>query len=1135
MVIQKMSQEQLLSFEPMLEMATPDLYRRNIFRVLGVPVHASARDVHRIQRRREMTLRLGGNGSETHNGPLGLVPSPSEDEVREALERLSRPVDRVLNELFWFWPTNGDASKDEALKALDSGDVSRALEVWNQLEPTSRAGQIATHNVAVLHHLQALDSEAGFANKRIKMGGHLDEAWSLGVSRWKDVLEGDGFWDAVRDRVRDLGDRLVGEDFVRQARGSLPSALLLINARLASEAAERGEAATARRHLKLIRQCEFGSGLADNVLREAVKPYRNRLRNVVDKAKASWTDKPQQGDQYVRHLHEEAKGILATLEALLPEDDGSLNGLYDMVADAMLDGQIAFGNKTNNWQQSIHLLKMAQGLARGDIIKDRLVENIEILQKNAEEGNDWYSPSYWSLPSDVVSSLEEAHDKARAGDYEGALRLLLVLDSKLGSPLRRCVAFTLSQRAWQITNQAIGEFNKPTARMQMFLDTIQRLGSISIPHPEMYDWQLPPCPCCGRRSYTRWVNGQFQEQKFWMCDTCSSINDGEREKRKETLASRLSLALEHILLATEVDREDAGTRRDLDSLRKIASNVDVSLPTTKSLKSSLGERKNRGVETELNSGADLGTCHFCGTEAAHESCMITVPMCGALEEIRLLFGIGYEYQYGQVRVPRCRRCRDEQRDLPWRIERWHEERLAVCDEEQFPKEAEAVEATRKAAETAAAEVARLERELARTEQQAREEAEEVGTKCERCQSKEEWRNGLCHRCDRKILRVDGWSYGLILISLLPSVALLLLQAEFGMVTPLAEQLAWELGWTVNQAGGLIILLAGATSLGIALLTSTIVYVLHSRRVRAFTKRRLAYIEQRRARVYEVARERVRTARMAFESTKQAHEWPRRQHEAAKNALRAAQDAALAAYDQTYPRPTLSPGVRPESDFLQFPRIKDLVHDGWGFGNTIGNNGAAPARSPVDVVGLVSREPSLTKPKVVVPCPYCERKQRIPDEDEIIRVSCLCGKQFRCSQGRVLDSSEPSPVPQSRSREDVNGIPGSTSGRPSATRQHILQTVRKHRGEDMVTCPICATSVKCKNLLRHYDKNHPGAEAENLAPETPASPVPQSGGAPGRKSHMKVKVRVGDECPHGHGPLKMWDGKPRCWKCGYPAT
>ncbi len=23
------------------------------------------------------------------------------------------------------------------------------------------------------------------------------------------------------------------------------------------------------------------------------------------------------------------------------------------------------------------------------------------------------------------------------------------------------------------------------------------------------------------------------------------------------------------------------------------------------------------------------------------------------------------------------------------------------------------------------------------------------------------------------------------------------------------------------------------------------------------------------------------------------------------------------------------------------------------------------------------------------------------------------------------------------------------------------------------------------------------------------------------------------CPHGHGPLKIWDGKPRCWTCGWP--
>lgn len=31
-----------------------------------------------------------------------------------------------------------------------------------------------------------------------------------------------------------------------------------------------------------------------------------------------------------------------------------------------------------------------------------------------------------------------------------------------------------------------------------------------------------------------------------------------------------------------------------------------------------------------------------------------------------------------------------------------------------------------------------------------------------------------------------------------------------------------------------------------------------------------------------------------------------------------------------------------------------------------------------------------------------------------------------------------------------------------------------------------------------------------------------------QGYSKTKM----ECPAGHGPLKLWNGKPRCWKCGF---
>jgi hypothetical protein len=40
-------------------------------------------------------------------------------------------------------------------------------------------------------------------------------------------------------------------------------------------------------------------------------------------------------------------------------------------------------------------------------------------------------------------------------------------------------------------------------------------------------------------------------------------------------------------------------------------------------------------------------------------------------------------------------------------------------------------------------------------------------------------------------------------------------------------------------------------------------------------------------------------------------------------------------------------------------------------------------------------------------------------------------------------------------------------------------------------------------------------------------VPQIGSEPVRSPIE------GECCPEGHGPLRLWEGTPRCWTCGWP--
>ena len=190
-------------FEPLLELATPDLYRRNSFRVLGLRVDAPLREIQRTQQRRLMQERLGIDSGDSPTRSLSLS-SVSAEEQRRAVERLARPVDRFLDELFWFWPLGPE---DRALEALDQGELRQAGRIWEDSLQGPQRGR-SLHNLAVLYHCQALDADGGpLPDEFSKKVHELAPFWEPAFRSWQSVLEEDGFWHNLRDRAVSSDDR----------------------------------------------------------------------------------------------------------------------------------------------------------------------------------------------------------------------------------------------------------------------------------------------------------------------------------------------------------------------------------------------------------------------------------------------------------------------------------------------------------------------------------------------------------------------------------------------------------------------------------------------------------------------------------------------------------------------------------------------------------------------------------------------------------------------------------------------------------------------------------------------------------------------------------------------------------------
>src|ERR1017187_5902489 len=144
---------------PLLGIATEDLFRKNSFRVSGLPVDATTREISKhIDKLKQMTeLGLGGGA---RRGPLTLEPPPTPDDIREAHQNLKDPERRILDEFFWFWPEDfGSSQTDPSIQALAAGDCDTALAIWKAKETSPSDGVVAMHNIAVFWHVKALDTE----------------------------------------------------------------------------------------------------------------------------------------------------------------------------------------------------------------------------------------------------------------------------------------------------------------------------------------------------------------------------------------------------------------------------------------------------------------------------------------------------------------------------------------------------------------------------------------------------------------------------------------------------------------------------------------------------------------------------------------------------------------------------------------------------------------------------------------------------------------------------------------------------------------------------------------------------------------------------------------------------------------
>ena len=379
----------------LMKAATPGLYRCNAFRLTGLMVTASAREVARQADKLKMLAEVGGYAAQQ----LSVLPgsqAPTLEEVREASQKLKDLEARAVDEFFWFWPEDWERPEaDEAIVALKRNDLDGAFVIWMRQEASARP-VIPAHNLAVLFHMRALEWAGRDLEEPLNSVNRENERkfWREAMVRWEWLAGDDRLWDAFKVRIRQLNDASLTTGFTRRIRGEFGAALARAQGSLIRTFAERNRLEDAEWHatfLRLTLPVEANAALA-----AAMSPFRQQIDRQLATVEKSLRENQLRGIRYAKGMITEVGPAHRILTAVLGESHHDTvetgNEIARSALSAAVTGYNAMMEKAQretgediqiqsvSEEEFMELLNSAIGFARDQTLISKIKANIATVR-----------------------------------------------------------------------------------------------------------------------------------------------------------------------------------------------------------------------------------------------------------------------------------------------------------------------------------------------------------------------------------------------------------------------------------------------------------------------------------------------------------------------------------------------------------------------------------------------------------------------------------------------------------------------------------------------------------------------------------------------------------------------------------
>ncbi|MET0646800.1 MAG: hypothetical protein ABW208_09285 [Pyrinomonadaceae bacterium] len=265
---------------------------RSAFRVLGLSAAATQGEVFDAASALRLALKVGVR--KTFEGDaawLGEVRRDASD-VRDAVGRLSEPVQRARERLYWFHlpaphahvatTVELSAAVEELLKRVPVRAERLDGAADGKVPGEDGGARLADEDAAALHDA-ALLALAGVV--RLDPALHEGEAWARAFQLWRRLFGCEEFWSLlVAADLKGDYEQLVTFGEVAELRRDAPRVVYAHAAGRARDAVLRNELSEAARAFEVLRRAEPPPRLLREYEEETVGPAEDKLTDELDGA-----------------------------------------------------------------------------------------------------------------------------------------------------------------------------------------------------------------------------------------------------------------------------------------------------------------------------------------------------------------------------------------------------------------------------------------------------------------------------------------------------------------------------------------------------------------------------------------------------------------------------------------------------------------------------------------------------------------------------------------------------------------------------------------------------------------------------------------------------------------------------------